>query len=70
MQLLVGVDAYGGTYYTQTVEEVNPQIFAWLDLLDMNVWVILFYITGLFPFREIVIKIFLYIRVFGGCFLA
>ena len=40
------VDAYGGTYYTQTVEEVNPQIFAWLDLLDMNVWVILFLMTG------------------------
>ena len=30
------VDAYGGTYYTQSVEEVNPQIFAWLDLLDVK----------------------------------
>ncbi len=27
------VDAYGGTYYTQTVEEANPQIFAWLDIV-------------------------------------
>ena len=34
-------DGYGGTYYVQSVEENNPQIFAWLSLLDMNVWVIL-----------------------------
>ena len=47
------VDAYGGTYYTQTVEEVNPQIFAWLDLLDMNVWVILFLMTGVAGFTMI-----------------
>ena len=39
-------DKYGGTYYTQSVEEQNPQIFAWLDLLDMNVWVILILMTG------------------------
>ena len=37
-------------------------------LIHQIVVYILFYITGLFPFREIVIKIFLYIRVFGGCF--
>lgn len=47
------VDAYGGTYYTQTVEEANPQIFAWLDLLDMNVWVILFLMTGVAGFTMI-----------------
>lgn len=47
------VDAYGGTYYTQSVEEVNPQIFAWLDLLDMNVWVILFLMTGVAGFTMI-----------------
>ena len=35
-------------------------------LIHQIVVYILFYITGLFPFREIVIKIFLYIRVFGG----
>lgn len=28
-------------YYTQSVYELNPQIFGWLDLLDMNVWLIL-----------------------------
>ena len=47
------VDEYGGTYYTQTVEEANPQIFAWLDLLDMNVWVILILMTGVAGFTMI-----------------
>jgi lipoprotein-releasing system permease protein len=46
-------DRYGATYYTQTVEESNPQIFAWLDLLDMNVWVILILMTGVAGFTMI-----------------
>ena len=46
-------DRYGSTYYTQTVEESNPQIFAWLDLLDMNVWVILVLMTGVAGFTMI-----------------
>ena len=46
-------DCYGGTYYTQTVEENNPQIFVWLDLLDMNVWVILILMTGVAGFTMI-----------------
>lgn len=29
------------TYYVQTLKEQNPAIFAWLDLLDMNVIVII-----------------------------
>lgn len=53
LQVDTQVDAYGGTYYTQTVEESNPQIFAWLDLLDMNVWVILFLMTGVAGFTMI-----------------
>ena len=32
---------YGETYTSQTIKEINPQIFQWLDLLDMNVWIIL-----------------------------
>lgn len=28
-------------YYVQTLRQLNPQIFAWLDLLDMNVVVII-----------------------------
>ncbi|MDR2824361.1 MAG: FtsX-like permease family protein [Prevotellaceae bacterium] len=31
----------GATYLTRTIKELNPQIFNWLALLDMNVWVIL-----------------------------
>lgn len=46
-------DTCGGTYYTRTVEEANPQIFAWLDLLDMNVWVILILMTGVAGFTMI-----------------
>ena len=46
-------DRYGSTYYATTVEESNPQIFAWLDLLDMNVWVILILMTGVAGFTMI-----------------
>lgn len=35
------LDEAGNALYTQTIEQVNPQIFAWLDLLDMNVVVII-----------------------------
>jgi len=31
----------GEVLYTQTIEQLNPQIFSWLDLLDMNVVVII-----------------------------
>ncbi len=31
----------GEAYYTQTIEQLNPQIFSWLALLDMNVIVII-----------------------------
>lgn len=46
-------DRFGNTYYTKTVEESYPQIFAWLDLLDMNVWVILILMTGVAGFTMI-----------------
>lgn len=35
------VDHYGETYSSETIKEINPQIFAWLDLMDLNVWIIL-----------------------------
>jgi len=35
------VDRYGETYTSATIKESNPQIFSWLDLLDLNVWIIL-----------------------------
>lgn len=31
----------GEHYFVRSVRELNPQLFNWLDLLDMNVWVIL-----------------------------
>ena len=35
------MDDEGNAYYTQTIEDLNPTIFAWLRLLDMNVVVII-----------------------------
>ncbi len=34
-------DKYHHTYSSATVQESNPQIFSWLNLLDLNVWIIL-----------------------------
>lgn len=46
-------DALGGTYYVQSIEQLSPQIFAWLDLLDLNVWVILILMIGVAGFTMI-----------------
>ena len=35
------LDKDGNAYYSQTLEQLNPSVFAWLDLLDMNVAVII-----------------------------
>ena len=35
------LDEAGNAFYTQTLEQLNPQIFGWLDLLDMNVIIII-----------------------------
>ena len=34
-------DKYHHTYSSATVQESNPQICSWLNLLDLNVWIIL-----------------------------
>jgi len=34
-------DRQGTGLFVQSIEQLNPQIFGWLDLLDTNVWVIL-----------------------------
>ena len=34
-------DKYGGIITTQTIREAHPHIFSWLELLDINVWIIL-----------------------------
>ncbi len=46
-------DAYGGVYYVENIEELNPQIFEWLKLLDLNVWVILILMIGVAGFTMI-----------------
>ncbi len=35
------IDRYGETITSQTIYETYPQVFSWLSLLDINVWVIL-----------------------------
>lgn len=52
-QIDMKTDKYGHIYYTKTVEEAYPQIFAWLELLDMNVWVILILMIGVAGFTMI-----------------
>lgn len=34
-------DRHGETYSSQTIREISPQIFNWLDLLDLNVLIII-----------------------------
>ncbi len=46
-------DGRGGMYRVQNVEELNPSLFAWLGLLDMNVWVILILMMGIAGFTMI-----------------
>ena len=47
------VSTNGNAYYTQTIKEINPQIFGWLELLDMNVWVILVLMLAVAGFNMI-----------------
>ena len=39
--------------YVRNIEQLNPQIFEWLNLLDLNVWVILFLMIGVAGFTMI-----------------
>ncbi|NCC09102.1 MAG: ABC transporter permease [Bacteroidia bacterium] len=47
------IDEFGGVYYVRNILQLNPQIFAWLDLLDTNVWVILLLMVGVAGFTMI-----------------
>ncbi len=46
-------DEAGNGYFVQDIRQLNPQIFSWLDLLDMNVWVILFLMLAVAGFNMI-----------------
>ncbi len=46
-------DRYGATYSSITIREQYPQIFSWLDLLDMNVWIILLLMVAVAGFTMI-----------------
>ena len=46
-------DSYGSRYLVQSVIDVNPSLFAWLDVLDMNVWLILSLMLGVAAFTMI-----------------
>ena len=47
------LDRRGTSFYVQTVQQLNPQIFSWLDLLDTNVWVILILMSVVASFTMI-----------------
>ena len=55
----VQTDKYGGIYFTQSIEDLHPEIFAWLGLLDMNVWVILILMIGVAGFLPSLISKYL-----------
>lgn len=42
----LGSDVYGASFTTLSIEDLYPQLFTWLDLLNTNVWVILILMTG------------------------
>ena len=46
-------DPYGEEYFVQSVVDINPSLFAWLDVLDMNVWLILSLMLGVSAFTMI-----------------
>ncbi len=46
-------DQYGASYTSASIIELYPQIFAWLNLLDTNVWVILILMIGVAGFTMV-----------------
>lgn len=47
------LDEDGGAYYPQSVMQMHPAVFYWLDLLDMNVWVIIILMLAVSGFNII-----------------
>lgn len=46
-------DRNGEEYAVRDIEQLNPQIFAWLDILDVNIWVILILMIGVAGFTMV-----------------
>lgn len=46
-------DRLGTPFYVQSIDQLNPQVFSWLELLDTNVWVILILIAVVAAFTMI-----------------
>lgn len=46
-------DVYQSNLYVRSIKEINPQVFSWLDLLDMNVWIILILMISVAGFTMI-----------------
>lgn len=46
-------DGFGNTHSALSIRELYPQIFSWLDLLDLNVWVILILMIAVAGFTMI-----------------
>lgn len=40
-KMIHGKDAENNSLYTQSIKDINPYLFDWLDLMDMNVWTII-----------------------------
>ena len=47
------LDKKGNGYYMETMEQLNPQVFSWLDLLDMNVVIIILLMLAVSGFNII-----------------
>ena len=46
-------DRYGKEYCVRNIEQLNPQVFAWLGILDVNIWVILVLMVGVAGFTMV-----------------
>lgn len=46
-------DKYSEDYCVRNIEQLNPQIFTWLDILDVNIWVILILMAGVAGFTMV-----------------
>lgn len=46
-------DRFGEEYAVRNIEQLHPEIFAWLDILDVNIWVILGLMIGVAGFTMV-----------------